>query len=236
MEQQHDPDNMQFIMPELTFLREGQFKSRIKRILVSPVLLPWAPHACCIVVRNVLKSSEMQEIIANCNQKGFSLALMPKPHRRRAYQPDLRDSYRCMFDSVPLAEFFGSILAKWIPSEIDGAQFVGINERCRVLNYQPGQIFPPHEDIRYVRPKGHPQAGAESKLTLQFYLNDVPAAHGGATTFLGPADDQRVEVQPEAGSVLIFLQRGLRHEGSLVNNGEKYTLRTEAMYLAPARK
>ena len=59
----------------------------------------------------------------------------------------------------------------------------------------------------------------------------MPAANGGATTFL---DDEQssegaVPCQPRAGSVLLFSQ-DLLHEGSRVNRGLKYTFRTEAMY------
>merc|ERR1711908_146627 len=75
---------------------------------------------------------------------------------------------------------------------------------------------------------GHPCAGDRSVVTVQLYLHDVPASHGGATTFF-PGKSYSVAYQPEAGSVLLFSQ-DLVHEGSLLREGLKYTLRTEAMY------
>ena len=50
---------------------------------------------------------------------------------------------------------------------------------------------------------------------------------GGATTFL---DWERVVV-PRTGAALVF-QHFLLHEGSVVEAGVKYVLRTDAMYRA----
>merc|ERR1712224_351219 len=85
-----------------------------------------------------------------------------------------------------------------------------------------------HQDGSYVRPHGHPNAGDRSRITVQLYLHDIPDAYGGATTFF-PGMHYSVKHQPEAGSVLLFTQ-DLLHEGSLVKEGIKYTLRTEVMY------
>ncbi len=52
---------------------------------------------------------------------------------------------------------------------------------------------------------------------------------GGATTFLRPGK-RRLEVNPKAGSVLIFQHDGLLHEGSVVDAGTKFTVRTDILY------
>ena len=67
-----------------------------------------------------------------------------------------------------------------------------------------------------------------SKVTVQLYLHDVPTEFGGATKFF-PGRAHSVQHQPTAGSVLLFTQ-DLEHEGSLVREGIKYAVRTEAMY------
>merc|ERR1719215_973202 len=91
----------------------------------------------------------------------------------------------------------------------------------------PGQFFAKHYDGRFERQSG-PRAGDYSAVTVQIYLHDVPEDFGGATAFcFGGSSDPKH--QPEAGSVLLFTQN-LLHEGSLVKQGIKYTLRTEAMY------
>lgn len=72
--------------------------------------------------------------------------------------------------------------------------------------------------------------------TIQLYLNDSAANDpqsdlvGGATAFLSRKGDARIDVNPKAGSVLIFQHRGLFHEGARVDKGTKYTMRTDILY------
>merc|ERR1711972_291829 len=96
----------------------------------------------------------------------------------------------------------------------------------------PGQEFQAHYDGCFIRPPGCPSSGDASKVTLQLYLHDVPKRSGGATTFLFD-DGTKLPCQPRAGSVLLFTQDDMLHEGSLVRSGLKYTMRTEAMYRGP---
>lgn len=74
-------------------------------------------------------------------------------------------------------------------------------------------------------------------MTVHLYLNDSVAATGegaelvgGATSFLSSDETRKVDVDPKAGRVLIFQQRGLYHAGDDVLEGTKYTMRTEIMY------
>lgn len=120
-----------------------------------------------------------------------------------------------------------------LPAELeDGSRLVELNERCRFLCYTPGQQFPPHCDGSFERPEDHPHCGDFSYVTVKLYLHDIPSSHGGATAFMLPG---RPKHQPEAGSVLLFSQ-DLMHEGCLVEEGVKYTLRTEAMYAPPGSR
>lgn len=72
--------------------------------------------------------------------------------------------------------------------------------------------------------------------TVHLYLNDSAENDaqsdlvGGATAFLSRKLDAKVDVNPKAGSVLIFQHRGLFHEGSMVDKGTKYTMRTDILY------
>lgn len=113
-------------------------------------------------------------------------------------------------------------------------QLVDVNERLRFLCYKPGQIFKLHTDGMYQRPAegqcAGENAGDLSMITVQLYLHDIPKEFGGATTLIPPESiGDRVAYQPEAGSVLLFTQ-DLPHEGSRVEKGIKYTVRTEVMY------
>lgn len=72
---------------------------------------------------------------------------------------------------------------------------------------------------------------------MHLYLNDSKVETGdeaelvgGATPFLSVDDQRRVDVEPKAGRVLIFEQRGLRHSGDEVKAGVKYTMRTDIIY------
>lgn len=75
-------------------------------------------------------------------------------------------------------------------------------------------------------------------FTVHLYLNDSIAEAGeenaelvgGATSFLSNDDTRKIDVDPKAGRVLIFQQRGLNHSGDWVTKGLKYTMRTEVMY------
>lgn len=55
---------------------------------------------------------------------------------------------------------------------------------------------------------------------------------GGATSFVsGLADEHtKVRVFPKTGSVLLFQQNNMFHEGDPVVRGVKYTVRTDVMY------
>lgn len=53
---------------------------------------------------------------------------------------------------------------------------------------------------------------------------------GGATAFLSRDRKRSLDVNPRAGSVLIFQHEKLFHEGAKVTQGEKFTVRTDILY------
>jgi len=77
-------------------------------------------------------------------------------------------------------------------------------------------------------------------MTMHLYLNDSDHLQGegqtligGATSFLASWDEtspHRVAVQPKMGSVLVFQHDKLVHAGDTLDEGAKYTLRTDLMY------
>ena len=81
-----------------------------------------------------------------------------------------------------------------------------------------------------------PDNNETSYYTLHLYLNDSEKysseskLKGGATTFHSMSMWKSVDVDPKAGRVLLFQQRGLLHSGEEVLNGTKVTMRTEIMY------
>lgn len=87
-------------------------------------------------------------------------------------------------------------------------------------------------------PYGYEKDGAlfQTQYTIQLYLNDSASADptselvGGATSFLSRDRKRRLDVNPKAGSVLVFQHSGLLHEGAEVTGGTKYTIRTDIIY------
>ncbi|KAI5303827.1 hypothetical protein KEM56_007145 [Ascosphaera pollenicola] len=126
------------------------------------------------------------------------------------------------------------------------AKEYGVNERLRFLRYGPGQFFK-REMIKSVKEIAHADSmftspnGEKSYFTVHLYLNDSAEAlqpndiheetlRGGSTPFLSANRKRRLDVWPKAGRVLLFQQRKLVHCGDRVNQGVKYTVRSEVMY------
>jgi hypothetical protein len=81
-----------------------------------------------------------------------------------------------------------------------------------------------------------PDRTERSLFTLHLYLNDTEGKNGerqlegGATTFFSWNMNERLDVVPKVGRVLIFQHRNLLHSGDDVISGTKLTLRTDIMY------
>jgi hypothetical protein len=103
-------------------------------------------------------------------------------------------------------------------------EMIGLNPRLRVLRYQPGDYFRPHYDNWFMRD------GTISLFTVMLYLND--GYGGGETVFLDDNDVKfKVPHRGKVGSVLIFEQEELLHEGAELTSGEKYIVRTDIMFV-----
>ncbi|KAI0846021.1 oxidoreductase domain-containing protein [Daldinia vernicosa] len=96
------------------------------------------------------------------------------------------------------------------------------------LKYGPAQCFRPHCDGQFVD-----EDGARSYLTAHLYLNGDEDVEWGATRFGVDFEHPRegkLDINPTAGSLVIFQQRDMYHEGVIVTKGTKYTMRTDVMY------
>jgi hypothetical protein len=79
-----------------------------------------------------------------------------------------------------------------------------------------------------------------SFYTLHLYLNgpksdaelkpQEESLVGGATTFWSRDETVSFDVSPKIGRVLIFQQMRLLHSGQEVQNGVKYTMRSDVMF------
>lgn len=119
-------------------------------------------------------------------------------------------------------------------------QLTRLNERLRFLKYTSGMYFREHQDGSYITPDG----SEISFLTVHIYLNSQDNSEietdpdvedhqkplkGGATRFFGHKNTA-YDVNPATGACLVFQHRGLYHSGEEVEQGTKYTVRTDIMY------
>lgn len=134
-------------------------------------------------------------------------------------------------------------------------KFERLNERMRFLKYTKSQFFKRKSLIQgvivdlaanQVWEKAHCDGTYhyaadgttfETHYTVHLYLNDSAKTSadgsgcvGGATSFLSDDLKRRLDVDPKAGSVLIFQHERLLHSGDEVHSGTKYTMRTDILY------
>ena len=177
------------------------------------------------ILDNVLTEAECSDLIQITEDQGYEPALINVGGGHQKKCPEVRNNERCILDSVDKANMIWDRIKDYIP-DIWRTKYkvVGLNERLRFLKYGPGEYFAPHLDGRYIRPDG----SEESFITVQLYLND--GFEGGNTTFMKRfTNGESVGVIPKIGRVLIF-QHDIEHEGSLLVQGTKYTMRTDIMY------
>jgi predicted 2-oxoglutarate/Fe(II)-dependent dioxygenase YbiX len=228
-----DPDRtrLPWAAPDFVHRKDpGERRLDIEELPVTTSRRGGACSSFARIARHVLDEEDCAALISAVNAKGFTPALLNIGGGRQQLVPGARNGHRVIVDSPNLTNWLLEVLLPCLPAVLeDGSRLVELNERCRFLCYTPGQQFPVHCDGTFERPEGHPRSGDYSFVTVQLYLHDIPTSYGGATAFALPG---RPRHQPEAGSVLLFTQ-DLMHEGCLVAEGVKYTLRTEAMYAPP---
>lgn len=196
------------------------------------------------VLHGVLTPQECNELIQRSEDKGYEKALVNIGRGRQMAMQDTRNSDRCIIDDPDFAEMlYQRMLAKieeveprllhpilnWKTKGVEHA--VGLNERLRILRYDPGCYFKPHSDGSYRRgfEAGLGRKGEESRVTMLLYLNE--GYEGGHTRFLEYHIKKKRghRVVPRTGSVLLF-EHPCYHEGETLKTGRKYIVRTDLMY------
>ncbi|CAB9514415.1 P4Hc [Seminavis robusta] len=200
-------------------------------------------HRFGALVHNVLTPQECQTLMDRSEQVGYEQALVNVGGGRQVAIGEVRNNDRCIIDDPDYAEMlYQRLLLKlqdhpnvlgpmlnW--KHLDKQYAVGLNERLRILRYDPGTYFAPHSDGYYVRRNeaGPSRRGETSRVTLLLYLNE--GYQGGNTRMLrtfNPSSKGR-DIVPRAGSVLLFEHECL-HEGVTLEKGRKYVVRTDLMY------
>ncbi len=172
----------------------------------------------------ILTAEECQQIIQIAEEKGFVPASIYTDYAGQEHFSDTRKSQRCIIDSQEFVKHLWHRIKAFVPEAWKGGEVcVGLNERLRILRYDPGDEFKPHRDGAYMS-----ASGAISKLTILIYLNE--GYQGGYTAFLNSSENAWIPVTPYTGSVAIQDQE-LVHFVPPLQSGRKYAIRTDIMYM-----
>lgn len=184
------------------------------------------PGKLAFLLHNVFTPEECENLIKTSEQTGYSEALVHVGGGRQILMKGYRDGSRVMIDDRKFVQSLLQRISSYLPATFENENLLEINERLRFLRYDDGDQFQPHCDASYGRPDG----SARTLITLQIYLND--GFKGGATTFLPRGRGRAtkcVPVVPKTGMILVF-EHNIMHEGSVVQRGRKYTIRTDVLY------
>jgi hypothetical protein len=186
--------------------------------LETPAHIPGYMHT----LQNILTPQECEDICEIAEATGFAAASLYTDGTGREHFSENRKSSRCILDSHMFAERLWRRLGPFMPATWGSATCVGLNERLRILRYDPGDEFKPHSDGSYSAP-----GGAISKITVLLYLN--AGYEGGFTHFLHEDGTTWVPIEPHVGSAAVQDQ-ALVHGVPPLIRGRKYAIRTEVMY------
>jgi prolyl 4-hydroxylase len=186
------------------------------------------PYSKLFHIPNFLSPVECDQLIKRCDDIGWEKALITRKGEQ-VLDEDVRKTSRCMIDDIPVAQQWYDRL---LPHLSEICQILdleeptcGLNERLRVLKYDPTDYFRYHYDGCYERKDGSEEF---SMLTLQIYLNE--GFVGGETSFVAEYDAMNLyEHKPKLGSAVIFLH-DLLHCGREVTDGQKFVVRTDVMF------
>lgn len=169
------------------------------------------------ITENVFSDNDCQRFIELSEQTGYDVATM-NAFGGSFRRPDLRNNDRVILDNELLAEELWQRCKPFVPNLLNGKRAIGLNERLRFYRYEPGQKFAQHFDGSFRRPNGE-----QSLLTWMIYLNED--FRGSETKFNGAG----IEIKPKTGMMLVF-RHELIHEGTEVQSGRKYVLRSDVMF------
>ncbi|KAI0593017.1 oxidoreductase domain-containing protein [Biscogniauxia sp. FL1348] len=207
------------------------------------------------LIENILTPNECNKLLSlvqPADNASWPPAVITAYDGSQRVDQSSRNCGRIIYDSQPLADRLLERILPHLPPGIitlDNAPDVtgqdpvlrkekwaitSLAENLRFLKYGPGNYFRPHADGHFIDDK----AGEKSYLAMHLYLNgggedEASQVEGGATRFAVDFEDPhapKLDVNPEAGSLVVFQQRDLYHEGCEVTKGIKYTVRSDIIY------
>eukprot|EP01083_Nonionella_stella_P191498 708736_1 len=169
------------------------------------------------IIRNTFSEQECKELINFSESIGYKDALVNLGFGHTEIMSEFRNHKKLSIDNIHIANYVFNRIKSVIPNQFDNRTLIDINERLRFLRYSPGDFFGPHYDGMYMRDNGQ-----RSLITIVIYLNDNYS--GGEITFLHPTNEnKKYWIKPETGMVLLFEQKEVFHEGSIISNTNNIT-------------
>jgi hypothetical protein len=223
------------------------------------VRVPWDDGVVSFTIDDLLSEQECASLIGISESYGYEKALVnigggqqvdaSENYRKSGrWMVDSEDAAAILWRRMGLIPAVSNNFAKLAMNARTGWRPVGLNPRRRFLRYSPGDYFAPHSDDYFECG----ETGRKSFMTLMLYLN-TPAS-GGETNFLNPhrtrvrdsasltelrttdgrscaprSGDLCVSVRPTTGMALFF-DHEMYHEGALLAEGIKYSIRTDVMF------
>ncbi|MFZ6743117.1 2OG-Fe(II) oxygenase [Undibacterium sp. JH2W] len=166
-------------------------------------------------IKNFLTEEECKRMICCSEQIGYEKADI-QIQSDASRQEQVRNNERIIFDDTALADSMYKRSHLILPATLKEWTLSGLNERFRFYRYEAGQYFKWHHDLQFKRSEVE-----SSFFTLLIYLN--ADYHGGHTAF------RFADIKSETGMALIFPHL-LAHQGTAIDTGIKYVLRTDIMY------
>jgi predicted 2-oxoglutarate/Fe(II)-dependent dioxygenase YbiX len=190
----------------------------------------------CFVLHDVMSPKECKSLVEAARVIGFTHAGLAVGEDVYRVNLAVRNNLRVVIDDTSLANVLWPRVRANVDARHEGAVATGLNWRFRVYEYQTGQRYFPHYDVRMQLPAG------ETRYSVVIFLNTD--FEGGETRFFeekakasrrgegrGRKFDNRVRfaARPRAGSAVVF-DHELLHEGAEVTRGVKYAVRTDVIY------
>jgi len=176
-------------------------------------------------IDNVLTAEECKNLIERAESIGFEPASVRTSDGPKRIT-NIRNNERVVINDEQLAaQLYARISG--VLTNLDGCKHSGVDSQLRFYRYVPGQKFNRHKDGSVTNANGE-----TSKLSYLIYLN---TPDGGETVFReyktvnGEREKWTLNVKPVAGNALLFRHHRW-HEGTPVNTGEKYVIRTDVFF------
>lgn len=191
-------------------------------------LLPQSEFTC-FVVPSLFNQTECEELLSSEVKQSFQKAISN-------YPTYYRNNDRLVVDNEILSKKLFEKVKPYLPETINTNSKIQsenglwtlsqLNNRLRFCKYSANQYFHRHLDGVHYRSETE-----QSKLTFMIYLNSASDFKGGRTLFYKTKETKEIWASyiPKKGDLIVF-DHNVWHEGEVLEQGEKFVLRSDILY------